>query len=162
MIRKYIKNITTHGMSRTNIYTRWIDMKKRCNNPKNKEYHNYGARGIKVCSEWDNDFLKFYNWSIDNGFEESLSIDRINVNLGYSPSNCKWIPMNLQGINKRLQKNNKTGIKGVNLSIRNKYIVRISIYGKRHYIGEYNTLEEAKLAREEAELLYWGGGANAN
>ena len=71
-------------------------MKQRCNNPNTIKYQNYGGRGIKVCKEWQNDFIAFYNWAIENGYDETKSrkeqsIDRINVNGNYEPNNCRWV-----------------------------------------------------------------------
>ncbi len=81
-------------------------MIQRCFNKKAKEYRNYGGRSITLCEEWlgDNGFLNFYKWSMDNGYEYSLTIDRINVDKNYSPKNCRWVTMKVQGNNRR---NNK-------------------------------------------------------
>jgi hypothetical protein len=76
-------------------------MKSRCNYPKNKDYLDYGGRGIKICRLWEEDFESFYMWSMSNGYKDSLTIDRIDVNKGYSPCNCKWSTSDEQSINKR-------------------------------------------------------------
>lgn len=80
----------THGLRNSRLYKTWCNMKTRCYNPKNSDYHNYGGRGITVCDEWRNDFKAFYDWAIANGYRDDLSIDRKDVNKGYSPDNCRW------------------------------------------------------------------------
>lgn len=84
-----------HGMNDTKIYSVYHNMKDRCLNPNCHAYHSYGGRGIKVCEEWlgDNGFMNFYNWAISHGYKEGLSIDRINIEGNYEPSNCRWIPL---------------------------------------------------------------------
>lgn len=77
-------------------------MKARCYNKcTGKDYVNYGGRGIRVCDEWKNSFESFYNWALESGYEDGLTIERVNVNLGYDPSNCTFIPMEQQPINRR-------------------------------------------------------------
>lgn len=89
----------SHGKHGTRLYTCWKNMLNRCNDPKNKEYKNYGARGISVCEEW-RDFNSFFKWATSNGYSDSLTIDRINVNKGYSPDNCRWADLHTQARNK--------------------------------------------------------------
>lgn len=88
-------------MRHTRIYSIWCDMKKRCNNKNQSNYNNYGGRGIKVCKEWNDDFESFLEWSISNGYNDSLTIDRIDVNGNYEPSNCRWVTWEEQHYNKR-------------------------------------------------------------
>ncbi|MCI2760222.1 hypothetical protein [Staphylococcus lugdunensis] len=87
-----LKNKQLHGLTKNTIYPRWRAMMQRCYNPKSERYSRYGGRGIKVCDEW-HDVKKFVKWAIDNGFSEELSIERIDIDEGYKPSNCKWIPI---------------------------------------------------------------------
>ena len=91
---------STHGDSRTKLYKRWTAMHQRCENPKNDAFSNYGGRGITVCSEWG-DYGTFKKWSIENGYREDLTIDRIDVNGNYEPSNCRWTTYNTQLSNRR-------------------------------------------------------------
>lgn len=88
-----------HGMTNTSLFTRWMNMKSRCYNPKNKRYSRYGARGITICDEWM-DFSNFYNWAMQNGFKESLTLDRIDNDNGYCPENCRWATQKQQSNNK--------------------------------------------------------------
>lgn len=92
---------TKHGLSETKIYHIWEKMRARCRNDKDPAYANYGGRGICVCEEWDKDFLAFYKWSINNGYSEKLSIDRINNDGNYEPSNCRWATRKQQMNNTR-------------------------------------------------------------
>lgn len=93
-------NNRIHGDSKTLLYKTWKRMHGRCNNVNNKSYKNYGGRGIKVCPEWD-DYQTFKSWALTHGYQEGLSIERIDVNRGYAPDNCCWIPMNEQSKNRR-------------------------------------------------------------
>lgn len=102
---------TTHGMSKKHLlYRVWDQIKDRCNNPNHKFYQNYGGRGIHICDEWRNDFKSFYDWSICNGYERGLEIDRKNNDGSYEPSNCRWVTRKVNCNNRRSRK-----VKGENL-----------------------------------------------
>lgn len=98
--KKNLGRFTT-GLSHTRLACIWYHMKDRCYNEKNTDFKNWGGRGIKVCDEWKNDFLKFKEWADANGYKDGLTIDRKNVNEDYKPSNCRWVTLQKQLNNKR-------------------------------------------------------------
>lgn len=83
------RNSTKHGLTNTRIYKAWLNMKSRCYNPNVPKFKNHGGKGITVCNEWLN-FENFCKWSMENGYDAKLTIDRINNELGYGPDNCRW------------------------------------------------------------------------
>lgn len=78
----------------------WKNMKSRCYNPNHKDYHRYGGRGITVCDEWLDSYVPFYEWSLENGIELNLTIDRLDNDGNYSPNNCAWRTPKEQGNNR--------------------------------------------------------------
>lgn len=94
-----------HGESHTRLFAIWVSMRDRCNNPQNNRYNRYGGRGITVCDEWSNSYESFRNWAVENGYDKNAkygecTIDRINVDGNYEPSNCRWVDMKTQSRNK--------------------------------------------------------------
>lgn len=79
-----------HGDSHSRLYGVWNRMRQRCRNPKNPNFKDYGGRGIKVCQQWVHDYHAFKAWSMKNGYQRGLQIDRINNDGNYEPTNCRW------------------------------------------------------------------------
>ena len=90
----------THGKTNTRIYNIWVGMKQRCLTPSTSCYKYYGGRGISLCDEWKS-FEPFNEWAISNGYQENLTLDRIDVNGNYEPQNCRWITLKEQQNNTR-------------------------------------------------------------
>lgn len=89
-----------HGLSHTRIDNIYRSMKERCYNENHQAYRVYGERGITICDEWLNDKKEFFKWAYENGYNDDLSIDRIDNDLGYYPTNCRWVTMKVQQNNK--------------------------------------------------------------
>ena len=92
----------THGKSDTRLYSIWCRMKQRCNNPNTSESKYYHDKGIRVCKEWDSSFEAFEKWALENGYGDSLTIDRINSEDGYCPENCRWVDKKEQTRNREV------------------------------------------------------------
>lgn len=103
--REIVKeNSTKHGHSDSRLYNIWASMIQRCYNQNHIGYSNYGGRGIDICEEWKEDFGTFYNWAINNGYKEDLQIDRVDNNLGYKQSNCRFVTAKQNNRNRRVTK----------------------------------------------------------
>ena len=139
----------THGLTYHRLYKTWKSMMQRCNNQKIATYKYYGGRGIKICDRWE-DIKNFIN-DMYPSFQEGKTLDRIDVNGNYEPSNCRWVDNFVQARNtRRLQKNNTSGYRGVSLhKITNKWSAIIRVDKKKINIGYFKTAEEGARAYDK-------------
>jgi hypothetical protein len=127
------------------MYAIWKAMKTRCSNKKDRVFSSYGGRGIKVYSKWRCDFEEFYQWAMNNGYSEKLTIDRIDNDGNYEPSNCRFVDRSTQAANRRAYGKNK--YVGIYYSEEKKIY-----YAKINYKGK-NILN--KTFKTELEALYY-------
>lgn len=139
------KRAKTHGLSKTRIYRIYCKMKERCYNKNNVMYKNYGAKEIKIYEDWLDNFIKFYNWSINNGYNKNLVIDRIDNDGDYCPENCRWVDVCISAQNRRIPKNNKSGYKGVRLRKDGRWASIIGFKNQTYFLGYYSTAKEAAI-----------------
>ena len=136
-----------HGSTNTRLYKIWSKIKQRCLNKNNDHYEYYGGKGISICNEW-NKYSVFKDWALNNGYSNTLTIDRINPNGNYEPSNCRWVDRIAQAQNTRLIRlGNSSGYRGVSFHKKDKrWRARISVNGKNIHIGNFKTKEDAAKA----------------
>lgn len=92
---------TTHGMCKSRLYRIWDAMKQRCYATSHKAFENYGGRGITVCNAWRESFEAFRDWALSAGYNDDLTLDRMDTDGNYEPSNCQWVSLKDQQSNKR-------------------------------------------------------------
>ena len=131
-----------HGETNTELYKRWVGMKTRCYTPKSSSYDRFGAIGVIVCDEWKNSYENFRSWAFLNGYKKGLSLDRINPYGNYEPTNCRWIPLEMQMQNIRHKEGYTSKYKGVHMMKNGKFRAKIS--GK--HIGCFDNEEDAAKA----------------
>jgi len=140
-------NNKTHGETKTRLYGIWGGMVTRCTNQNRASWKDYGGRGIK-CDDFK-DFVVFREWALSNGYSDDLSLDRINVDSDYSFDNCRWVDRCIQAQNTR-PRFNKTGATGISYHEKiGKYEPYIANRGIRHYLGVYETIDEAISVRND-------------
>ena len=144
----------THGKCYTPEYGSYQGMKDRCYNKNSERYADYGGRGITVCDRWLESFDNFY---ADMGARSSPrhSLDRIDNNSDYEPNNCRWATNSEQTRNRRIFKNNTSGVVGVSWNKRDKrWAATITANGRQENLGTFIDKEDAIAARKEGELVY--------
>jgi hypothetical protein len=144
-----------HGKSHLDYHKVWVSMKLRCLNRNHHAFSSYGGRGITVCDRWLDSYDSFIR---DMGPRPSHkhSIDRIDVNGNYEPSNCRWATATDQVRNRRILKSNKSGCSGVCFDNKvQKWRTSIRVNKKRIWLGYFDTLHNAIATRWVAEATYW-------
>jgi len=139
---------TKHNDSKSRLYNIYYGMKKRCTNKNHEAYKYYGAEGVSICDEWNNSYLNFKEWSLENGYSDELSIDRIDHTGNYEPNNCRWTTEDIQHRNtRRIMETNTSGYRGINKTKSGKFLASIHV-NKSIRIGLYETIGEAVIARD--------------
>jgi hypothetical protein len=143
------ETVTKHGECHTRLYNIHKGMLSRCYSKTSTGYARYGGNGILVADEW-HDYNVFKKWALENNYDKSLTLDRIDNNRGYCPENCRWVNMTTQARNKKLNYKNTTGYFGVFFQKHiQKYAAQVSINKKSIHIGTYTCPIDAAKARDK-------------
>lgn len=137
-----------HGGCGTRLYRIWKAMRGRCNNPNHSEFPRYGCKGIKVCRVWNN-FVQFHTWAHYNGYQNNLSIDRIDGSKNYCPNNCRWSDAKTQARNRK-DPLGKSNLRGVYCDKRHNKWQSMwwnPITRKLEHVGMFDTAQQASKAR---------------
>lgn len=147
------KRFKKHGMTKTRIYRIWQGMRRRCYDNKCKAYKNYGERGIVVCEEWKEGFQSFYDWAVNNGYSETLSIERKDVNGNYCPENCCWIPLSYQARNKTTTKRTKENKLALDIALNNS-VIPSTMYGRlRNGMSVEESVSNKNFKRKKVQQI---------
>lgn len=151
----------SHGKWRTPTYNTWDSMIGRCTRKSNPRFPHYGGRGITIHKPWLESFQAFLD---DMGERPAgKTLNRIDNDGNYEPSNCEWATPSEQAINKQFSTRNTSGHTGVMYyKSRSKWLAQIQFEGKSHKLGYYDRIEDAITARKLGELKYWGEHARTN
>lgn len=158
-----LKNITKHGKHGTRLYKTWKNMTRRCRG----NHKNYGGRGISVCEGWLTSYEEFYQWATKNGYSDDLTIDRIDFNGNYEPSNCRWMTQSQNSHNKKYPNKisgKKSKYKGVRLTNKSTVIwsARITFNKKEMHLGTFNNEDDAARAYNKKAKELFGEHADLN
>lgn len=124
----------------------WAAMRHRC---RDRKRANYGGRGIAVCPEWENSFKAFSDWAHSSGYEEGLTLDRVDNDLGYCPENCRWTTPTMQSRNRRSAKGSSSAFIGVyRCTKRQVWVAQITVDKRKKTLGLFQTDREAAIARD--------------
>lgn len=144
----------THGDSRGgefyHLYSVWHCMRQRCRNPNNRQWEDYGGRGVTVCDEWHDDYAAFKLWAIDAGWVRGLDIDRIDNGRGYAPENCRVTTSTINSRNRRSAKGSSSAYVGVYLhKSSKKWQAAVTIDKETKHLGTFRTEYDAAVARDK-------------